>query len=73
MLLVLAVPYFLQGLSVMHVLARKIGGDNMVLAMFYVTLLVVGWAIVPLILIVLLGLVDQAAGLRRRMMKENQT
>jgi len=73
MLIVMAVPYFLQGLSVMHVLARKISGDSMVLAMFYVTLLVVGWAVVPLILIVLLGLVEQVAGLRRRITKENQT
>lgn len=71
MLIVIAVPYFLQGLSVVHVLARKLGGDNMVLAIFYVTLVVVGWGVAPVI--VLLGLIEQIAGLRRLITKEGRT
>jgi hypothetical protein len=65
MLFVMAVPYFLQGLAVVHLLARKIGADSMILAVFYVTLVVIGSGVIPLI--VLLGLVEQIIGLRRRM------
>lgn len=64
LVIVAAVPFFLQGLSVVHVLARRTGGGTMLLAIFYVTLIVLGWIAVVL---VLLGLVEQIAGLRRRM------
>lgn len=65
-----AVPFFLQGLSVVHVLARKTGGGATLLAVFYVTLIVLGWVAV---ILVLLGLVEQIAGLRRRMNNEDKT
>ncbi len=70
LVIVAAVPFFLQGLSVVHVLARRTGGGAMILAVFYVTLIVLGWVAVVL---VLLGLVEQIVGLRRRMNSVNRT
>jgi len=64
LVIVAAVPFFLQGLSVVHVLARRTGGGTLLLAVFYVTLIVLGWIAVVL---VLLGLVEQIVGLRQRM------
>lgn len=64
LLIVATVPYFLQGLSVVHVLAARTGGGSMILAVFYVTLIVLGWVAV---LIVLLGLVEQLVGFRQRL------
>jgi hypothetical protein len=69
LVIVAAVPFFLQGLSVVHVLARKTGGGVMLLAVFYVTLIVLGWVAIVL---VLLGLVEQIIGLRRRMDNEDK-
>jgi len=66
---VAAVPFFLQGLSVVHVLARKTGGGAMLLAVFYVTLVLLAWVS---IMLVLLGLVEQIVGLRRRMNSEDK-
>ncbi len=64
LVIVAAIPFFLQGLAVVHVLARRTGGGAALLAVFYVTLIVLGWVA---ILLVLLGLIEQVAGLRRRM------
>lgn len=64
LVIVASVPFFLLGLSVVHVLARKTGGGTMLLAVFYVTLIVLGWIAVVL---VLLGLIEQVARLRQRM------
>jgi len=64
LVIVAAVPFFLQGLSVVHVLARRTGGGTLLLAVFYVTLIVLAWMAAVL---VLLGLVEQILGLRRRM------
>jgi len=70
LVIVAAVPFFLQGLSVVHVLARRTGGGTMLLAVFYVMLVVLGWVAIVL---VLLGLVEQIIGMRRRLGKENTT
>lgn len=64
MVIVIAVPYFLQGLAVVHVLVHRSGGGGTILAVFYVMLLVLGWVAV---LLVLLGLLEQVLGLRRRL------
>ena len=64
LVIIAAIPFFLQGLSVVHVLARRTGGGAMMLVIFYVMLIVLGWVA---FLIVLLGLVEQIIGLRRRM------
>lgn len=70
LVIVAAVPFFLQGLSVVHVLARRTGGGAMLLAVFYVTLIVLGWVAVML---VLLGLVEQIVGIRQRLNRTGQT
>lgn len=68
-LLILAiVPYFLLGLSVVHVLAARTGGGSLLLVVFYVTLIVLGWVAV---VIVLLGLAEPLIGLRRRMNRQD--
>lgn len=68
--IIAAIPFFLQGLSVVHVLARRTGGGPPLLAVFYVTLIVFGWIA---ILLVLLGLVEQVVGLRRRLQNEDRS
>ena len=50
-------------------LARKTGGGAMLLAVFYVTLVLLAWVS---IMLVLLGLVEQIVGLRRRMNSEDK-
>jgi hypothetical protein len=60
----LAMPYFFVGLAVMHMLIRRMPGAPVVFVVFYVFMLIFGW---PLILIAGLGLVEQWAGLRRRL------
>lgn len=70
LMIVAAVPFFLQGLSVVHVLAHKTGGGTMLLAVFYVTLVALGWVVA--IVLVLLGLAEQIIGLRRRMNNVNK-
>ncbi len=61
---ILAFPYFLQGLAVVHVLAAKAPASGLVLAAFYAAL-VVASALVG-ILVVGLGLIEEWAGFRRR-------
>ncbi|UCH72900.1 MAG: DUF2232 domain-containing protein [Rhodospirillales bacterium] len=65
LLIVITVPFFLQGLSVVHVLARRTGGGTMLLAVFYMTLIVLGWVVA--IVLVLVGLAEQIIGIRRRL------
>lgn len=61
---VAAVPFLLQGLSVVHVLSRRTGAGIPMLAVFYTLLVVLGWVS---LLIVLLGLVEQVVGIRARL------
>lgn len=61
---VMAVPFFLQGLGVIHVLSRRTAGGRPMLAIFYALLVVLGWIAM---LITVLGLVEQLLGLRRRL------
>ena len=61
--MVLGVPLFLQGLGVVHAFAGQIASPGFILAAFYLLLLISGFA-VPLV--VLLGLIEQWAHLRRR-------
>lgn len=63
---VAAVPFLLQGLAVVHVLNRRMGGGTAMLAVFYTMLVVLSWVALP---IVLLGLAEQVAGIRRRIMR----
>ena len=62
-LIVLAVPFCLAGLAVLHTVARRFPRPAVTLTVFYVLAGVLGW---PLLLIALLGLLDSPLGLRRR-------
>ena len=62
-LIVLAVPFCLAGLAVLHTVARRFPRPAVTLTMFYLLAGVLGW---PLLLIALLGLLDSPLGLRRR-------
>jgi hypothetical protein len=61
--IVLAVPFCLAGLAVLHTIARRFARPAIPLVTFYVLAGVFGW---PLLLVALLGLLDSSIGLRRR-------
>lgn len=62
-MIVLAVPFCLAGLAVLHTLARRFPRPTVTLVTFYVLAAVFGW---PLLVVALLGLLDSPLGLRRR-------
>jgi hypothetical protein len=62
-MIVLAVPFCLAGLAVLHTLARRFARPAIPLVTFYVLAGVFGW---PLLVVALLGLLDSSLGLRRR-------
>ena len=61
--MLLAVPFLLIGLTVVHVMCRNVTAGRMLLILFYVLMLILGW---PLLIVAVLGFVEQFAGLRRR-------
>jgi hypothetical protein len=63
-MIVLAVPFCLAGLAVLHTLARRFPRPTVTLVTFYVLAGVFGW---PLLVVALLGLLDSPLGLRRRL------
>jgi hypothetical protein len=63
-MIVLAVPFCLAGLAVLHTIARRFPRPAFLLVTFYVLAGVFGW---PLLLVTLLGLLDSSLGLRRRL------
>jgi hypothetical protein len=64
MMIVLAVPFCLAGLAVLHTVARRFPRPAVTLLTFYVLAGVFGW---PLLLVAVLGLLDSPLGLRRRL------
>jgi hypothetical protein len=62
-MIVLAVPFCLAGLAVLHTVARRFPRPAITLLTFYLVAGVFGW---PLLLIAVLGLLDSPLGLRRR-------
>jgi hypothetical protein len=62
-MIVLAVPFCLAGLAVLHAIARRFSRPALPLVVFYVLAGVFGW---PLLLIVVLGMLESPLGLRRR-------
>jgi hypothetical protein len=62
-MIVLAVPFCLAGLAVLHTAARRLSRPAIPLVTFYVLAGVFGW---PLLLVALLGVLDSSLGLRRR-------
>ena len=67
---VLAVPYFFGGLACLHVLARRWSGGSRLIVLYYAVLasaiVVLSW--LAIMAIAGLGLIDQVAGLRQRLM-----
>ncbi|HEY4635442.1 MAG TPA: DUF2232 domain-containing protein, partial [Rhodospirillales bacterium] len=61
--MVLAVPFFFVGLAVVHTLARRVAYKGLILAAFYLVLVLSGWAMVA---VASFGVVDQWFGLRHR-------
>lgn len=64
LLIILIVPYGFVGLAVLHVWARRWSHPGLALAAVYGTIVLFVW---PLALVLVLGLVDDWAGLRRRL------
>jgi hypothetical protein len=67
--LVLAMPYFFGGVALVHGLARRAGAQRGLLIMLYavlaVVILILSW--LAILAIAALGLIDQVAGLNRRL------
>jgi hypothetical protein len=63
-MIVLAVPFCLAGLAVLHTWARRFPRPAIPLVTFYVVAGIFGW---PLLLVAVLGLLDSPLGLRRRL------
>ena len=62
-IIVLAVPFCLAGLGVLHTVARRFARPAIPLVTFYVLAGVFGW---PLLLAMLLGVLESSLGIRRR-------
>ena len=65
-MIVLAIPFCLAGLAVLHTVARRLSRPTIPLVTFYVLAGVFGW---PLLLVALLGVLDSSLGLRRRIVQ----
>ncbi len=61
--IILLLPFFFAGLSVIHAWTRRTNSRVMVLAVFYAVVILFSW---PAALVTGLGLIDQWANLRRR-------
>lgn len=61
---ILLLPFFFAGLAVAHAYARRARSGGFLLALFYVLLVLFTW---PAAIVVLVGLFDQWADLRRRL------
>ena len=61
--IILALPFFLVGLAVVHLIARRMSAGIMLIIFFYILMFVFGW---PVVFIVFLGLIEQLVGLRQR-------
>ena len=61
--MILAVPYFFMGLSVIHALARRLTFPGTFLAAFYLVLIISVWIAV---LVACVGAIEHWLGLRHR-------
>lgn len=62
-LIILALPFFLQGLAVAHTLARLKSAGPLLLAAMYIIMAVAGW---PAVIVAALGLTESLIGIRAR-------
>ena len=63
LLIVLVVPYLFLGLALVHVLVRRWPRPGLALGAIYGAMILLGW---PILLVLLLGFVEDWAHLRRR-------
>jgi Predicted membrane protein (DUF2232) len=63
LLIVLVVPYLFLGLALVHVVVRRWSRPGLALAAIYGAMILLGW---PILLVLLLGFVEDWAHLRRR-------
>jgi hypothetical protein len=63
LLIITVAPFFFMGLAVVHALCRSRSAGTVLLVTFYLFLAIFGW---PAVIVVLLGLIEQWAGVRRR-------
>ena len=63
LLVVLGIAYLFAGLAVVHGFILRLTARQALLVVVYVTMVLFGW---PVLLVMLLGIVDQLFGLRRR-------
>jgi len=68
LVIVALVPFFLQGLAVVHSFARRVSNGTMMLVAFYVLLMALGWTT---FLVAGAGVLEQWIGLRNRMQPVN--
>ena len=64
LLIILAIPYFFQGLAVVHWFSHRLPNRGMWLTLFYVALLLFSWLA---LMIAGLGIVEQGAKIRQRL------
>ena len=62
--ILLSLPFFLVGLAVVHVAARRFATGSVLIIAFYAMMMMFGW---PVVFVAFIGLVEQLAGFRRRM------
>ena len=60
---IMALPFFLVGLSVIHVAARRLSAGKLLLVFFYLLMLLFGW---PAIFVAFFGLIEQRVGFRQK-------
>jgi hypothetical protein len=60
--IILAVPFCLAGLAVVHAIAQRFSRPALLIVAIYVVAALFGW---PLLLVIVLGLLDTSPGLRR--------
>jgi len=67
--LIAALPFFLVGLAVVHMAAKRISAGPMLLILFYILMLLFGW---PVAIVAFLGLIEQMAGFRQRLARTGE-
>lgn len=62
--MIISLPFFLIGLAVVHLAAKRVSAGPLLLILFYVFMLFFGW---PVVFVAFLGLIEQLAGIRQRL------
>ncbi|MEE2688695.1 MAG: DUF2232 domain-containing protein [Pseudomonadota bacterium] len=62
--ILVSLPFFLIGLAVVHVAAKRVATGSLLLIVFYILMILFGW---PVVFVAFLGLIEQIAGFRRKL------